>query len=142
MLLDNGDFMKKQVLIILLILMSLIGFIIFFISSNHTNIRTTNSGRVTFVYGDINISEELSNEDLNVLIEIFDNKKLYKDNPSCGFSENIAVIFDESEIFCIACDECPIVYYQNTGQFFDLTSQENELLRSILTEYGFYFPCI
>ena len=142
MLLDNGDFMKKQVLIILLALMLFIGVIIFFINSSHTYTKATASGSVTFVYDDINISKKLSDEDLNTLIELFDNKKLYKDNLTCGFSKNIAVIFDESEIFCIACDECPIIYYWNSEQFFKLTSQENELLRSILTRYGFYFPCV
>lgn len=100
------------------------------------------SGKVSFVYGDSNILENLSDKDCNIIKDMFDNKKLYKDNPSCGFSENIAIVFDDSKVFCIANDECPIIYYQNKNLFFDLSNKENELLRNILTQYGLYFPCV
>ena len=109
---------------------------------NKTNVNTINNGTVVFKYGEADISKKLSDEDLNTIKNIFNNKKLYKDSPSCGFSENIAVVLDGTQIFCIACDNCPIIYYKNEGLYFKISDQENELLRNILTRYGFHFPCV
>jgi hypothetical protein len=111
--------------------------------SNRNNMSTINNGRVRFEYGDEDILTDLSEEDLNTIKEIFDNKKLYKDNPSCGFSESIAVLLnDDSQIFCIARDTCPIIYSKNEGLYFKISDEENTLLRNLLIKYGFYFPCI
>ncbi len=137
--------MKNTIIIIISIVMVLsltVGVVAFLSNSNKTSTDTTESGRAIFEYDDLKISENLSDEDLNIIRKMFDNKKLYKDNPSCGFSENIAVVLDKSEVFCIACDECPIIYYKNKGMFFKLSAQENKIFRSILTKYGFFFPCI
>lgn len=110
--------------------------------SNRTNISEIDNGMAVFQYGDVNISKKISNEDLNAIKNIFDDKKLYKDSPSCGFNENISVVLDETQVFCIACDKCPIIYYKNEGLYFKLSEQENELVRNILIQYGFYFPCV
>ena len=112
-------------------------------NSNRTNMSTINNGRVRFEYGDKDILTDLSEEDLNTIKEIFNNKRLYKDNPSCGFSESIAVLLnDDAQIFYIACDTCPIIYYKNEGLYFKISDEENTLLRNLLKKYGFYFPCV
>lgn len=137
--------MRKRVVIILSIVIGLfliIGGTVSLVQSSKTNTDIMETGRVTFVYDDLNISECLSDKDLNTLKELFDNKRLYRDNPSCGFSENVSVVFDESEVFCVACDDCPIIYYQNKGLYFALSNQENDLLRKVLIQYGFHFPCV
>lgn len=109
---------------------------------NKTNVSTIYDGKVVFKYDETNITKKLSNKDLNIIKNIFDNKKLYKDSPSCGFSDNIAVVLDGTQVFCIACDECPIIYYKNEELFFKLSNRENDLLRNTLTQYGFRFPCV
>ena len=112
-------------------------------NSNRTNMSEINNGRVCFKYGDKDILTDLSEKDLNTVKEIFDNKRLYKDNPSCGFSENIAVLLnDDSQVFCIACDTCPIIYSKNEGLYFKISDKENTLLRNLLKKYGFRFPCL
>lgn len=112
------------------------------IRSDRTNTDLVSNGYAVFDYNDKNVLKNLSEDDLITIKKIFDNKKLYKDNPSCGFSENIAVVLDNSLIFCIAQDNCPIIYYKNKKLFFRLSNQEKELLYSVLTQYGFYFPCL
>jgi len=75
---------------------------------NRTDTSTISNGRIRFEYNGKNILDDLSEEDLNTIKEIFNNKKLYKDSPSCGFDDNIAILFNaESQVFCIARDTCP-----------------------------------
>ena len=54
----------------------------------------------------------LSSDDTKELRGIFAGKRLYRDNPSCGFDENASVKFGDSQTFCIAKDTCPIVYWK------------------------------
>lgn len=137
--------MKNKVIIIISVVIGLSLTVVaaaFLINSNKTDTDAAKAGRVIYEYGDLKISENLSDEDLGKIRNIFDNKKLYKDDLSCGFSENIAVVLDESETFCIARDECPIIYCKNEGVYFNLSDQENKLFHSILEKYGLVFPCV
>lgn len=136
--------MKKKIILFFTAIFGIIllGGVIMLFRSHKTNLSTIDNGIAVFKYGEVNISEKLSDEDLNTIQNIFDNKKLYKDDPSCGFSDNIAVVLDGTQVFCIACDECPIIYYKNEGLFFKLSDHENELLRNVLIQYGFHFPCV
>lgn len=137
--------MKRYLIIstVVLLIILIIGGEWLLMKSYRTDMSTINNGKVRFEYGDENILTDLSEEDLNTIREIFDDKKLYKDNPSCGFSESIAVLLnDDSQIFCIACDTCPIIYNKNEGLYFKLSDEENILLRNLLKKYGFYFPCL
>lgn len=137
--------MKRYLIIstVVLLIILIIGGGWLLMKSYRTDMSTINNGKVRFEYGDENILTDLSEEDLNTIREIFDDKKLYKDNPSCGFSESIAVLLnDDSQIFCIACDTCPIIYNKNEGLYFKLSDEENILLRNLLKKYGFYFPCL
>lgn len=94
-----------------------------------------------FVYGDKNISVIISEEDAAVLSEIFQGKLLYSDSLSCGFTENVSVSLD-GQTYCIANDNCGIVYIIEKDRYFNIDDEENETLRSLLEEYGFSFPCV
>lgn len=137
--------MKRKIIIIIFLAigLSLTAVTAFYlINSDKIKTDTAKTGQVIFEYGDIKIFENLSDEDLTAIKTIFDGKKPYNDIPSCGFSDKVAVILDGSEVFGIACDECPNIYYINKDKFFTLSDKENEILRSILKKYGFTFPCV
>lgn len=94
-----------------------------------------------FRYGDTDIMQILSDEDSIAVRNIFDGKTMASDSPSCGFSENVALVV-AGNTYCIACDNCGIVYHVKEDKYFHLSEQENEALRELLVEYGFSFPCV
>ena len=94
-----------------------------------------------FRYGDVDITQSMSHEDSDTVRRIFSKKNLFSDSPSCGFSKNVALTIGD-DTYCIACDNCGIVYNVNEDKYFHLSDQENETLRKLLGEYGFTFPCV
>ena len=94
-----------------------------------------------FRYGDTDITQILSDEDSVAVRNIFEGKTMFSDSPSCGFSENVALVV-AGNTYCIACDDCGIVYCVKEDKYFHLSDRENEALRELLGEYGFSFPCV
>ena len=94
-----------------------------------------------FRYGDTDIMQILSDEDSVAVRNIFEGKTMFSDSPSCGFSENMALVV-AGNTYCIACDDCGIVYCVKEDKYFHLSDRENEVLRELLGEYGFSFPCV
>ena len=94
-----------------------------------------------FKYGDADINVSLSDEDASAVRKMFDKKSLFSDTPSCSFSEDVALVIN-SNIYCVACDTCGIIFDVENDKYFSLSDSENEALRSMLHEYGFVFPCI
>jgi len=94
-----------------------------------------------FRYGAVNITQSMTHEDSETVRKMFNNKNLYPDSPSCGFSENVALITGD-DTYCIACDNCGVIYSVNEDKYFNLSDKENETLRRLLGEYGFTFPCV
>ena len=94
-----------------------------------------------FRYGDADITTPLSDEDSAIVQKIFDGKSLFSDSPSCGFSENVALIIG-GNTYCIACDSCGKIYSVEEDKYLNLSDEENKTLRNMLCEYGFTFPCI
>ena len=85
----------------------------------------------------------MKKKDLEKVKKIFHNKKLYRDNPSCGFSEDVSIVFDDGEqIFEPACDGCGIVYWKNKNKYFLLTDEETTIIHGILQTYNLKFPCV
>lgn len=116
---------------------------VFLLRLNKTDMNFIQNGEAVFKYESLDNSTVLSQSDLSIIIDIFNNKRLYKDTPSCGFSENVAIYFNNhTEIFCIACDTCPIIYWKNKDRYFHISEEENILLKDILENYGFIFPCV
>jgi len=94
-----------------------------------------------FRYGDADIEQSMSDEDSEIVREIFNNKELRYGSPACGFDKDVALITGD-DTYCIACDHCGTIYSVNKDQYFDLSDEENETLRELLGEYGFSFPCV
>ena len=128
--------MKKLTLLVMCIMLCLS-----FSSCSKVNISQNSTGTIYFIYGEQNIKTQINSDDFEVIREIFNNKTLYSDNPSCGFTEKIAIVI-ENQTFCFANDTCGLIFLQEEGKYFSLSNKENELLKQILTSYGMYFPCI
>ena len=129
----------KKAFIIISLLIVLTAYTPLMTGCQKTDIPDNSTVKVTFVYGDTNISDTLSDEDGERIKSILDSKTLYTDSPSCGFSENISVMIGD-KIYCIACDSCGAV---RVGEkYISLNDAENKELREILTSYGFVFPCV
>lgn len=104
--------------------------------------KSVNEAEVRFVYGDINESHCLDKKEVALLKNIFDGKKMYKDNLSCGFSDDISIRFNNEQTFCIACDTCPIIFIKEENKYIKLSEIEKMELYDLLESYGFFFPCL
>ena len=107
-----------------------------------TDIGFAKSANIICVTDNQNIHEPLLAEDLKTITKLFEKKILYRDNPSCGFSEKIAIEINNDNIFCIARDGCPIIYWLNKDMFFRLTAEDYEVLTCLLEKYGLIIPCL
>lgn len=106
------------------------------------NINFAESGEAIFRYNGSNITSSLSTQEMSEIYEIFSNKRMYRDNPSCGFSENISLKINNLQTFCFANDTCPIVYWKEKDKYFKVTENEKKQLYNILQNHGFIFPCV
>lgn len=131
--------MKKRIVVIASLLLVAVIVLSFFISSV---VRVPN-GEMTAVFIDvgININTVLSDEDAEIVKNMFDGKFMFWDSPSCSFSETVAIVAG-GNTYCIACDLCAIIYVAEADKYFHLSEEENEILRSLLAKYGFEFPWI
>ena len=100
------------------------------------------NGVAIFKYENNDICQSISNDDMMAICKLFNGKKMFFDNLSCGFTDNVSILINGSEQFCFACDTCPIVYWKSKNKFFTLSESEYNELIQILSEYGFVFPCV
>lgn len=129
--------------VIIVVLFLICVFAIFFKQKAIVKSEKFTNAKVRFVYEDENIDTYMNQEDVEKIKMILNKKHLYKDKPSCGFSDNVSIRFNDNQhIFCIACDECPIIYYKNERRYLKLSEKENASVRNILVKYGFHFPCL
>ena len=132
---------KYRILIIILVLFAVLSYF-----TGITDMKKVTGGKAVFIYEEKNVDTPLSEEHLEVIKEIFDKKILYRDNPSCGFDENIAVklCFSDNRIytFCFARDTCNGIYWKEKNKYFDVSESEQKQLHAILETYGFRFPCV
>jgi len=133
---------KKQItfILILCIVVSLVVF--FHRKRNSVHIDSVEKCEVVFVYNGTSASHILSMQDLEQIRRIFEGKYVYKDNPSCGFTDKISIIFDDSKTFCIARDTCPVIYWKEEDKYFQITEGEKNYLYQLLERFGFTFPCL
>ena len=97
---------------------------------------------VCFHYGNTVAINQLNDKEFDSVKTIFNGKKLYKDNLSCGFSEAVSIKFDNEQTFCIARDGCPIIYWKEKNRYIKLAENEKTQLHNLLESYGFIFPCV
>lgn len=134
--------MKRWIIAFIVILIVLGGVTLIMALWPKVDMNFATKGKAIFRYEEKNIVQTISANDLTKLYVLFEGKRLYSDDLSCGFSENIAIVINESEQFYFACDSCPIVYWKNKNKFFKLSASEYDELMEILRGYGFVFPCV
>ena len=130
--------MKKYLWICILIIIVLAGLLIGF-GLKRVSISPESNGTVFFEFHDKRIQSDISEEHMKHITEIFNNKFLYSDYPSCGFSEDLSIKIDNNT-FCIASDSCGTVYLLEKDKYFRLSDDENKIIRHILISYGIDFP--
>lgn len=136
--------MKKRLIIIttVIIILVLVFVIFLYLTTERSDMGFVKEGKTSFKYNNSEYYYTLSSEDLSIIKALLDNKRMYSDNLSCGFTENVAVIFDNSQTFCFACDTCPIVYWKEKNKYIKLSDEEKEQLYKVLEKYNFVFPCV
>ena len=134
--------MKKVLVLVTSIAIIAVFCFAFNMFTNRVDMDFATEAEACFVYEDADVLQPLSAEELQSVKAIFDGKKMYKDNPSCGFSEDISIIFNKSQTFCLARDNCAIVYWQEEDKYIKLSEEEQAQLYDLLEVYGFIFPCV
>lgn len=97
--------------------------------------------KLVFHHNDTNVETQLSIQESEIIIDIIDGKRLYQDNPSCGFSEDISLVID-GKIYSPACDDCCIIKDCSSGKYFSISRDQRETIEEIFESYGGYFPCV
>lgn len=134
--------MKKTIWLSAILIFIIAIIVIVYFCSNRVKIEFTEEAEACFIYEGVSSVSRLNEEDVELLRTLFNGKFTYKDNPSCGFSENISVTLDNRYTFCIAQDTCPIIYWKEKDRYIKLSEKEITQLHELLGKYGFYFPCL
>lgn len=132
--------MKKYIFITSVIFV-LILLVCFFQVRSMVKFNDESIGFAKFIYGDTQVETKISDQNLKQIVEILKGKILKSDLPSCGFTENVSVKIDD-KTFCIACDECGVIYLLEEDKYLYLSDEENKIIRKILESYEFKFPCV
>ncbi len=94
--------------------------------------------------------------DKNIEGKIFDKNEIeelekiiggisYKDSPSCGFSENISLVFISNDMTLTvlpAIDGCSTMKIADENKYISITRQNRRKFDDIMKKYGFKFPAI
>lgn len=135
--------MKSKIIgIVIVVVMVLVGLFLLSINSKKVEIEKDSKIVGIFNYKDNKVNVRFADENIDIIYEIFNGKKLYKDGLSCGFTGDVSIIIDDNLRFYFALDGDPYVYFENEDRFLTLTDDENTKLKEVLSRYGFYFPCV
>lgn len=108
-----------------------------------TNIIDTDIIMVNYSYNDISIDEKLLDEDAKIVREILNHRILYRDNPSCGFSEEISIKLNSGDrIFCMSLDDCPVFKDVSSGKYFSISEKKYIKFCEVMEKYGVTFPAL
>ena len=116
--------------------------VVIMLKKNMVNMDFAERGEAIYKNYGSDIQVSLSDQDMHIICDIFSGKILYRDNPSCGFREDVSIKFDDEQTFCIANDTCPIVYWKEKNKYIRLKEDEKTQLYNLLEPYGFRFPCV
>lgn len=128
--------MKKKIVTVALVLL-----VAAVVNSMILRLDRDAEGTITYLYGDTAFSEPLTSKEVGAVVRILDGKMQTPDNPSCGFSEDIAVTID-GVTFALACDQCGLVKNCETGWYIRIHAQERIILEALFLVRGGKFPCV
>ena len=130
--------MKKKIIFLIFVLVLLISF---FANRNVIRLDGADYGILVYSYGDISIWEELYGKDVEDVVDVLNGKREHRDNPACGFSEDISITIG-GYAFALACDSCGVVKNCTTGKYIYIFDAEREVLEAMFTSRGGKFPCV
>lgn len=134
--------MHKKALVVSFVLLTL-GAMAVFTLADRVNIEEDDCASIVYRYANEDVETTLSNSDSDIIKSLFQGKILRHDSPACGFSNNVSISFDSGSLrFCPACDGCGIIYLESLNKYFSISHDDAETLHSILSKYGFNFPCV
>lgn len=103
------------------------------------------TGKVVYDYNGVSFEEELTAEEVAVVVEILNGKtqeaSLLSGTPSCGFDWDIAIIIDGTR-YALACDKCGTLQNCSTLAYIHISDAERQVLEEIFTSRGGKFPCV
>jgi len=132
--------MNKMVVIVLVLCIIGGAMSYIYIFSKKTDI-ISNQAVLVYKYEGKNINTKLTNQESMILKKILNHKRMYSDNPSCGFDKDISIRFD-GQIFELACDDDPIIKDEKSGKYLSISDSEREKIDKIISKYGATFPAI
>ena len=98
------------------------------------------AGSITYVYGSLYISEELSALEISRILDILDDKLEVPLTPDCGFSAAVSFCIGDYT-YALAKDGCPLLYNCTTERCITLSEEERQELETLFTSRGSIFPC-
>jgi hypothetical protein len=135
----------KRVFAILLVIVMVLGMAACS-SSISGDLESADCVSFMYKYSDENIFVELEEEDMYSVKEVLkDLKSLGSGKPSCGFNEDVALIFysDESERkLLIANDTCGNFQLSGAEKYYGIEGSEMITIHKILEGYGGSWPCL
>lgn len=133
--------MKKKTIIIVILLVLIVLTSLIVINIKRVQINTNSKVILVYKYSDKDIDVELTEEESNKIIELFNGKVLLKDNPSCGFDKDVSFIIN-GNYYEIAEDGCGIIYSDRENRYIRLSNKEKEIYKEIMDKYGAKCPCV
>ena len=116
--------------------------VLFFIKGEHVKLGDVNKAVINYENGTVSVNESLTKEEISLISDIFEDKELYSDKPSCGFSDEISIVINDGQTFCIARDTCAIIYLKEKNLYFSVSEKDIELIHGIFENHGGKFPCV
>lgn len=114
-------------------------------SCSKVNINSNSQVRLSYVYGDVEISQVLTDEEAATVISILDGAT-YSDMeafsiPSCGFSSDIAFIIGLTH-YGLANDSCGLILDYSNARYISISDADRTKLETIFEKHGGFFPCV
>jgi hypothetical protein len=135
--------MKKKIIVSISIAVLLLSvYLIFFHNMISSDFATEVYIRVWENDRSVSLVKVTDQVDLEELKDIL-RGRANRSSPSCGFSDNIAIIMqcDEKKIvFSPARDGCPIVRIGGTNRFILISEEQRDTLNRIFEKHGIIFP--
>ena len=134
---------KKSIKLLLIILLVIIGGRMILNFFPITTTIKTNQAILKYKheYRKIDFVVDLTPEESKTIKKILNYKIQTKDNPACGFNQDIAIEFGKMS-FSPACDGCGIVKVGNTGKYIGISKKNKDKIVAIYEKYGGVWPCV
>lgn len=111
--------------------------VLFFVALFLCGCSSVSADGAELVYneGQVRICTVLTDEEAEAVASAFDNKLLYSDNPSCGFSADYSITCGGRE-YWIAGDSCTIVKDCESGKFFTISESDRTMIDELVEKYS------